>query len=211
MKTTIPLLVIVLLVCSCKNKETVKDQNKQSTEIPIKEFRDEMRSIKNQALRTSTGKNIQLIIREKTGGLNDFTVVSADFENMNDSLIIKDADPLQYANIVDLDHNGYDELYLITSSSGSGSYGSIFGFASNQDLSLTSIYIPEITENDVQLNGSFYGYMGHDSIYFENDQLFRKYPVYKEGDPNCCPSGGYKTHHYTLKAGEASWILAIEE
>lgn len=211
MKTIIPLFILVFFVYSCKNKETSQDQNDQPTDIPINEFRNEMRSVKNKTLQTSTGKKIQLIIREKSSGLNDIKIFSPDFENMKDSLFIKDADPLQYLKLADLDKNGFDELYLITSSSGSGTYGSIFGFASNRDLSLTSIYVPEITENDVQSNGLFYGYMGHDSIYFDNSKLYRKFPIYKEGDPNCCPSGGHKTHHYTLRAGEASWILDIEK
>lgn len=211
MKTVIPLIFIVLLVYSCKNKETDQDQNNRSTQIPINEFRDEMRSVKNRTLHTSTGKSIVLTIKEKSSGLNDFTIISTDFKNMSDSLVIKDADPLQNVQLKDLDNNGFDELYLITQATGSGSYGSIFGFASNNDLSLTSIYVPEISENDVQLNGPFYGYMGHDSIYFEDARLFRKYPVYKQGDPNCCPTGGDKTHQYTLKAGEASWVLAIEK
>ncbi len=211
MKNIIPLIIIVLHVLSCKNKESIQDQNIQSTDIPIHEFREEMRSVKSKSLQTSTGKNIKLIIKEKSNGLLDLNVYSKDFKNMNDSLVISDADPLQNLKLIDLDNNGYDELYLITSSSGSGSYGTIFGFASNNDLSLTPIYVPEIKENDVQPEGLFYGYMGHDSIYFDDSKLYRRYPVYKEGDPNCCPTGGIKTHQYTLKAGEASWILAIEQ
>lgn len=211
MKNIIPLIIIVLHVLSCKNKESIQDQNIQSTDIPIHEFREEMRSVKSKSLQTSTGKNIKLIIKEKSNGLLDLNVYSKDFKNMNDSLVISDADPLQNLKLIDLDNNGYDELYLITSSSGSGSYGTIFGFASNNDLSLTPIYVPEIKENDVQPEGLFYGYMGHDSIYFDDSKLYRRYPVYKEGDPNCCPTGGIKTHQYELKAGEASWILAIEQ
>jgi hypothetical protein len=52
--------------------------------------------------------------------------------------------------------------------------------------------------------------MGHDSIYFSNNRMYRKFPVYKEGDANCCPTGGDKTLSYQLKAGEATWKLEIE-
>jgi len=53
--------------------------------------------------------------------------------------------------------------------------------------------------------------MGHDSVYIEGSRLYRKFPVYKEGDANCCPSGGTKTIKYTLKKGEASWQLVIDK
>ena len=80
----------------------------------------------------------------------------------------------------------------------------------NRDLSLTPIYIPEISENDLLPDGAFYGYMGHDSIYVSHNKIYRKYPIYKDGDANCCPSGGNKTLGYVLQQGEASWILNIE-
>jgi len=175
------------------------------------EFKEEIKSVEKAVYKTATGKSIELIIHKKSSGLNDFTIIALDFTNSKDSLTIKDSDPLQQVLVEDLDSNGYDELYLITTSSGSGSYGSIFGFASNQDLSLTTIYVPEITENDVQLDGSFFGYMGHDSIYSNESKMFRKYPLFKEGDPNCCPTGGDRTLSYQLKAGEASWILEIKK
>ena len=134
-----------------------------------------------------------------------------DFPNTKDSLVIKDSDPIQDAVLKDLDANGYDELYIMTRSIGSGSYASVFGFASNQDLSLTSIYLPDISENDIQKGMPFYGYMGHDSIYFNETRLFRKFPIYNEGDANCCPTGGNKILSYQLKAGEATWILELEK
>ena len=74
-----------------------------------------------------------------------------------------------------------------------------------------AIYVREVSENDLKQGGDFYGYMGHDSIYAENNRIYRKYPVYKDGDPNCCPTGGEKIISYRLKAGEAGWILEIEK
>jgi len=110
--------------------------------------------------------------------------------------------------VADINSDGFDELYLITQSTGSGTYGTIYGFTSNNDKSITPIYIPKISEKD--LKGNFKGYMGHDSIYISNNKLFRKYPVYKEEDANCCASGGDKSIQYILKKGESSWILGIK-
>jgi hypothetical protein len=39
----------------------------------------------------------------------------------------------------------------------------------------------------------------------------RKFPIYLDGDPNCCPTGGHSTIIYDLKAGEASWKLVASK
>ena len=209
MKIILPVLILILFFLSCKQEQSSTKINK--IEEASIESKDHSKRFEKIAHQTATGKTIDLIIEKRSNNLSDFTIVSVDFSNNNDSLSIKDSDPLQLSVIKDLDANGYDELYLITTSMGSGSYASIFGFASNQDLSLTPIYFPSISENDVQVDGPFYGYMGHDSIYFSDNRILRKYPIYKEGDPNCCPTGGNKMLSYKLLAGEASWKLEIEK
>jgi len=211
MKPLLPLVIILLLTYSCKQgqssskSDTNEVVNKNVVEADIKSDQ-----LEKNIYKTSTGKSIQLISDKKGSSLSDFTIVTNDFPNSTESIHIKDSDPLWEVVIEDLDANGYDEIYLITKSAGSGSYSSVFGLASNQDLSLTTIYLADISESDVQPNGAFYGYMGHDSIYFKNNRMHRKYPVYNEGDPNCCPTGGDKTLSYSLKAGEASWQLELE-
>lgn len=211
MKTLLPLVIIIILTYSCKQDQaSSKSDEAKEPDKTIISPKGDSNQLENIVYKTTSGKSIELIIDEKDDGLSDFTIVAVDFQNSTDSLRIKNSDPLQEVAIKDLDANGFDELYLVTTSDGSGSYASVFGFASNQDLSLTTIYIPEITENDVQADGAFYGYMGHDSIYFTNNRMNRKYPVYKEGDANCCPTGGDKILSYQLKAGEATWKLEIE-
>lgn len=212
MKTLLPLVIIIIFNCSCKKGQSssTNDTTEEPSKNMIEAGMDSSKQLEKKVYATSSGKSIELIIDKKGNSLHDFTIVSRDFPNSTDSLHIKDSDPLWEVAIEDLDVNGYDEIYLITRSAGSGSYSSVFGFASNQDLSLTSIYLPDISESDVQPDGAYYGYMGHDSIYFENNRMHRKFPVYKEGDANCCPTGGDKTLSYSLKAGEATWKLEIE-
>ena len=160
---------------------------------------------------TETQKIYKVIEDKKSAGLSDLKIETEGFKSSEDVFNIKDSDPLKDFFTLDLNNDGFEELYLITAGTGSGSYGNIYGYASNRDLSVTPVFIPEISENDLKQGGDFYGYMGHDSIFAENDKLFRKFPVYKEGDANCCPSGGHKIIQYTLKAGEASWILEIKK
>jgi hypothetical protein len=51
--------------------------------------------------------------------------------------------------------------------------------------------------------------MGHDRYAIEDGYLTRRFPVYKNGDPNCCPSGGERILYYTLVPGEAAWQLKL--
>jgi len=211
MKSFLPVLLFIILFWSCKQEKSASSSEKQSTENNITTADTEISDdLDGTVFKTSTGKSIELITDQKSSSLNDLKIIPLDFVNTKDTLIIEDCDPLQNSWIQDLDQNGFDELYLITASAGSGSYATIYGYASNQDLSMTPIYVPEISEIDLLADGDYYGYMGHDSIYVANNKIYRKYPVYKEGDPNCCPSGGDKTLSYTLQQGEASWILKIE-
>lgn len=211
MKSFLPLILCVTIIWSCKQEKSAQEPDKDPPEkknVPTVVISD---TVQPTILKTSTGKSLALFIQKKSNSLTDFRIVAKDFSNTRDTLRIEDADPLQHIWIKDLDQNGYDELYLITISPGSGSYATIYGYGSNQDLSLTPIYVPEISEKNLLADGIFSGYMGHDSIYTENNRIYRKYPVYQEGDPNCCPSGGKKIVSYQLKAGEAGWILEIEK
>ena len=61
--------------------------------------------------------------------LSDITIKSSGFEH-DLSETIRDSDPIENVYVADLDNNGFDEIYIITVSTGSGSYGGVTGFAS---------------------------------------------------------------------------------
>ena len=198
MKLLNPLLIALSLCAiflSCKHTE-----NKQPVQSDVIEEGNDLNEVAqhkiNSVYQTRSGKSFQLIINKNERSLNDIIIVPTDFENTIDSLTINDADPVSQAFITDLNGDGFDELYVITTSAGSGSYSSIHGIASNSDKSATPVYVPEISEQDLSDGAKFQGYMGHDSIYLQEGFIARKFPVYKEGDANCCPTGGYKTLSY---------------
>jgi hypothetical protein len=108
------------------------------------------------------------------------------------------------AEIADLNGDGAPELFVYTTTPGSGSYGKAYAWATNSKKSLTEIFIIPPLERDLS------GYMGHDEFAVIEASFARRFPVYKKGDPNASPTGGWRQFQYTLKPGEAGWVLRIK-
>lgn len=106
--------------------------------------------------------------------------------------------------IADLDGDGSPELFLYTTSPGSGSYGKAYAWSTNGKKVLTEIFIKPPENKDLS------GYMGHDEFAVIESSFARRFPVYKKGDPNSTPTGGWRQFQYKLKPGEAGWVLQIK-
>jgi len=106
--------------------------------------------------------------------------------------------------IADLDGDGSSELFVYTVSPGSGSYGKAYAWSTNGKKVLTDIFIRPPAEKDL------WGYMGHDEFAVIESSFARRFPVYKKGDPNSSPTGGWRQFQYKLKPGEAGWVLQIK-
>jgi len=164
-------------------------------------------SVSPTEYKTKTGKRIIISETHPTGqSLSTIEISTKDFEH-NYSEIYRDRDPISDAFVADLDSNGFDEIYIITTSAGSGSYGTVMGFASNKDTSLSMINFPEIQESDK----NFEGYMGHDTFQLENQKLVRIFPIYNKDDTKQHPTGGTRKLVYGLYPGEAMWQLRVEK
>ena len=154
---------------------------------------------------TRTGKGLVITETHPNGlSLSDVRVVSRGFKHEFDE-VFHDVDPVTEAVITDLDEDGFDELYLVCTSAGSGSYGSILAFSSNRDLSLSMINFPEIEKGDDR----FSGYMGHDRFTFAGHRMTRGFPIYRGSDGNNKPTGGTAEVYYELVPGEATRQLVI--
>jgi hypothetical protein len=160
-----------------------------------------------KAYKTKTGKPIIISETHPVGqSLSTIEITTKDFEH--DFLgIYENRNPISDVLIADLDGDGFDEIYIITTSVGSGSYGTVLGFASNMDKSLSMINFPEIQEGD----NNFKGYMGHDNFEIKERKLVRIFPIYNQGDTNQNPTGGKRKLIYGLYPGEAMWQLKIEK
>ena len=111
------------------------------------------------------------------------------------------------AELGDLNSDGFPELIIFTQSAGSGSYGNVIGYSVNNGKSLSRISFPDISENP-EANS---GYMGHDEFLIYESTLFQKFPVYKKGDSNINPTGGFRQIQYELTEGEASRKFVIDK
>ena len=161
----------------------------------------------SKAYKTKTGKTIIISETHPVGqSLSTIKISTKDFE-YNYSEIYEDRNPISDIFLSDLDGNGFDEIYIITTSAGSGSYGTVLGFASNKDKSLSMINFPEVQEGDI----NFKGYMGHDTFKIEDRKLVRIFPIYNQSDTNQNPTGGKRKLIYGLYPGEAMWQLKIEK
>ncbi len=193
--------VVFLLSFACNNSsqkqnklENLDDQNFTSTEY-----------------KTKSGKVFLVHLDHSMGeSIVDVEIETKGFLASNSTHKLGTLDKLEKVFLADLDSNGFEELYLISRSAGSGSYSNIYGIASNKDKSATSIYVPPISEKQLEKGAIFEGFMGHNQFFLQDNKLVNSFPVYLEGDTNSNPRGGQRKVKYQLVAGEANWILAPE-
>ena len=102
------------------------------------------------------------------------------------------------AEAADLNHDGFPEVLVYVTSDGSGSYGTVIGYSSNNGKSMSQIYFPPTAENSKISQG----YMGHDTFSTAEDTLVQSFPVYRPGDTNSNPTGPTRQVQYALVEGE---------
>jgi hypothetical protein len=105
--------------------------------------------------------------------------------------------------VADLDNNRFPELYVYSTSDGSGSFGRVYGwqFLAERKANILSTNWLKMPD----------GYMGHDSLWVERDILCRQYPIYNSGDANAEPTGGVRMIRYRLKAAGKDYTLVPEQ
>jgi len=145
------------------------------------------------------------VVATNEGSLNQLTIVPTGLEGSNRVIKQEIDGSVTGAQIADINADGSPEIYVYVNSAGSGSYGTLVAYSANNKKSLSGIYLPSL-EDDKK---NAVGYMGHDEFKIMKSTLSRSFPVYKEGDANCCPKGGTRQLQYKLIAGEAGWQLKL--
>lgn len=192
------IIALSVFVFSCKSPKKQKSTQLKLTKdaVQITEYT------------TKSGKKfIVSIDHSLSASINYVQIKTSGFEIVNPTHIVGETDPVEEVFIADLDGNGFDEIYLLTRSAGTGSYGNIYGMASNSDKSATAIYVPDISKKQMEKGDLFEGFMGHNKFSVKDGKLVNSFPVYLENDSNANPTGGNRKIKYRLIAGEAGWIL----
>ena len=137
--------------------------------------------------------------------LNTLTIKPSGLE-VDNSVIEQEIDgTISGAEIADINSDGSPEIYVYITSAGSGSYGNIIAYSTNNNKSLNGIYLPPLSDDKINSKG----YMGHDEFTIIETSLARRFPLYKEGDTNSEPTGGMRQLQYKLVPGEATWQLKL--
>lgn len=135
---------------------------------------------------------------------NKVTITPSGLKNLNDPVAVDIGGDLTKTILEDLNGDNIPELFLIATGGGSGSHGEVKAFSTNGGKSLTDIVIAEPKAEDMK------GYMGHDEFEVVEATFIRRFPVYKPGDTNAKPTGGWRQIQYKLEPGEAVWHLRID-
>jgi len=141
------------------------------------------------------------------GSLNQLTITPSGLEIVNDVMKQEIDGSVTGTEVADINNDGSPEVYVYINSAGSGSYGSLVAYSANNKKSLSEIYLKPL-EDDKK---NSVGYMGHDEFTIIENSFARRFPVYNEGDANCCPKGGMRQLEYKLVPGEATWQLKLHK
>lgn len=200
MKKTILLPAIMAILMSCSNNQVTTE--KSTAQDSVAAAATTVPAVTKTDYKTNTGKVITVSESHPQGAsLSNISVAFAG--DPASEMKFTDVEPINKVLVDDLDSDGFDELYIITISAGSGSYGNVIGIASLKDKSLSQITIPPVEEKDLKKGGQFEGYEGHDSYQIIENSLSRTFPI---------KLGKFTTRgiNYKLKAGEASYVLYIK-
>jgi hypothetical protein len=158
-------------------------------------------SATSKEYKTKTGKIIVITENHPQGAsLSNISIAFKD--NESSVLHFNDKDPINNVLLADLDNNGFDEIYIITLSAGTGSYGNVIGIASCKDTSFSQITIPELLESDLKFGAKFEGYEGHDIYKIKGKFLIRSFPVKT-------PKPTTRVIKYKLIGSEVSFQLVL--
>lgn len=192
------LLVLLILSTACQNSQT-----KTNDSLKLNQTQQSSSEYK-----TKSGKLFVVHFDHSMGAsICDVIVETLGFSSNNTRHKLGVIDKVEKIFLADLDNNGFEEIYIVTRSAGSGSYSAIYGIASNKDKSATPVYIRPISENQKEKGRMFEGFMGHNQFLHKHNKLINSFPVYLDGDSNAKPTGGQRKIQYQLKAGEAGWIV----
>ena len=165
----------------------------------------------NNKLLTKTGKTITINEANPNGqSLSSISIIPFGFAT--NTPITLETNKLTDFFLTDMNGDSFDELVLISTAQGSGSYGEATIYTTAKDQELIPVNVPKITEEDTKQGGLFEGYMGHD--YFrviEGGALVREFPTFTATDTNSNPTGPTKKITYILTEKNGTYSVTFSK
>jgi len=191
-------LISTILACQKLEKKTSNQVKADYNEI--------------KATKVTINFNQAFIIKEIKYGqsMSDIYVSGTGFSNSTQILTFSKVAPLETFWVTDLDENGYEELYLITRSVGSGAKASVIGIASMDGKSYKTIFNPENDRSFKEKLVYLEGYQGHDSIFIEQNKLYRQFPVSETSSTSKSEEKQYRLITYRLVLYNKSYSLQVD-
>lgn len=196
-------VVLFLSACQKKTDAPVLDGNSKDidtmaqTALESDTTASYNRTLKMQNIGFQVTVNGDHLTIQPSGYELDNTIVTKEIVGMS----------VTNAEIEDLNSDGFPEILIYLNSDGSGSYGTVLAYSSNQNKSMSEISFPSISDNPKANKG----YMGHDEFAVVETTLSHRFPIYLDGDTNSKPSGKIRQIHYKLKDGEASRVFVVDK
>ena len=204
-KLTLALLSLILFQ-ACKDQEKKPDTTQEEVTTE-----DAVNPVQNTGT-TSFEKTLNLqgitfsVKTQGEGSIRQLIVQPEGLKGGNDPYELEIDGAVANAEIEDMNSDGYPELLIYTVSAGSGSYGNVIALSVLGGNSMVPVTFPDISAS----SEASQGYMGHDEFAVIETTLSRRFPIYKEGDPNSNPTGGTRQINYQMEAGENSPVFRIK-
>lgn len=150
-------------------------------------------------------------IREvkQSSSMAQIHVQGIGFQQANQTLCFDKVSPFESALVADIDNNGFEELYVITRSTGKKKQAGIYGIVSVGGVKYKPIYIPEFDTSNGSSFSYLDGYKGNDSIYIKDKTLKRIFPVALFDSLANCERNGFREITYKLVEFENSFSLQV--
>jgi hypothetical protein len=110
------------------------------------------------------------------------------------------------AEVADINADRSPELYIYVRGPDPERRGSVVAFSANKRKSLGFIALPELEQH----RGASTGYRGHDDFAVVKGAFVRRFPLFGKGGDPAAPTGRTRELRYSLRPGEASWVLKLE-
>lgn len=197
---------LFLFACNNAEKKETTTEKKDSAAVTSSENStvtdSSAKTPVTQEFKTRTGKTFVVVVAHPEGAsLNNIKVTLKEVPGSEMSF--DKVDPVNKFMVDDLDADGFDEIYITTTSAGSGSYGNVYGVASNKDKSVSGVFMPPVEEADMAKGKHFEGYQGHDDFQIIENSMIRTFPIKSE-------KATKRQVNYKMKAGEATYLFYIK-